>query len=261
MTSMFTDAELRTNHDFVLAFETLRKQHHQREMHDVALRQIADATDLDYRDLRVARSLRNALAHGEAVNRETLQRHLDLLRGIATPARPDRAVLDADDVRAYRVHAWQDPRLEQEMLANGFVAIGGAEIGDLSDVHDPEVIRARLTRSMPDRKPKAISLFVGYWRRFRWEAESGDLVVLPTRDRLVSIGEFVGPYHYTDGPEPRVRHRRPVSWLRTGIYRDAFDSDLVTVLNGQHTVQDFTTADAVDRLRRITRSASSGGAG
>lgn len=165
---------------------------------------------------------------------------------------------DSERVHAYRVHAWKDPHLEREMLGNGFVSIGGPEIGDLTGVHDPEIIRAWLTESMPDHSPRAISLFVGYWRRFL-EADAGDLVVLPTRDGRVSIGEFVGRYHYVVGADPRSRHRRPVSWIKLGVERDEFDPDLISVLNGQHTVQDFRAPDAVARLRRISRTAHSTG--
>jgi restriction system protein len=137
------------------------------------------------------------------------------------------------------------------MLANGFISVGGSEIGDLTDVHDPEIIRDRLTRSMPDRSPRAIALYVGYWRRFLWDAQPGDLVVLPTRDRRVAFGELTGKYHYVDVPEPRARHRRPVFWATTGISRDAFGSDLLKILNGQHTVQEFTAPGAVERLQRL----------
>ena len=147
-----------------------------------------------------------------------------------------------NDAHAYRVHAWRDPQLEREMIANGFVSIGGNEIGDLTGVTDAETIRDWLTESMLDRSPRAISLFVGYWRRFLWEAEPGDLVVLPTRTRDVAIGEFVGPYHFVRSAEPHARHRRAVSWIASAVDRDAFDADLVTTLNGQHTVQEFKAA-------------------
>jgi hypothetical protein len=137
----YTDGELRMNHQFVLAFETLRKEHRHREMHDVALRQVAKATGLEYETLRVARSLRNALAHGEAVNRQSLERHLEILRATLGPKEATRLTFEENDigdrpVRAYRVHAWQDPQLEQEVITNGFVSIGGAEIGDLTGIDD-----------------------------------------------------------------------------------------------------------------------------
>jgi hypothetical protein len=249
---MTTDEELRINHEFVTAFETLRKRNGHREIHDAALHDVADSTGVAFETMRVARRLRNAIAHGEAVNRDNLVRHLEILNEAAhepsaTPpwgslARP------SSEARAYRVHAWRDPRLEQEMIANGFVSIGGERIGDLTGVVDPELIRSWLTEAMPERTSRAIALFVGYWRRFLWDAAAGDLVVLPTRSRGVAIGEFVGPYHYVSNVEPRARHRRAVSWSAVDVKRDAFGPDLLVTLDGQHTVQDFKADGAVPRL-------------
>jgi len=145
------------------------------------------------------------------------------------------------------------------MIANGFVSIGGNEIGDLTDVSDPEVIRAILTESMPTRSTRAISLFVGYWRRFLWDAAPGDLVVLPTRTPNVAIGEFVGPYRFVASSEPHSRHRRAVSWNATGIDRSAFGADLVVTLNGQHTVQEFKAVDAGRRLRSLAEAGTDPG--
>ncbi len=225
-------------------------------MHDVALADVARSTGIEYESLRVARHLRNALAHGESVSRETLARHLSILakavgRPSTTPAAAMTTTPSPFAPRAYRVHAWQDPRLEQEMIANGFVAVGGAEIGDLTGANDPEFIRTWLTKSMPDRTPRAIALFVGYRRRFLWDAVPGDLVILPTRDRCVAIGEVVGPYHYVDNVQARARHRRPVAWINAGVPRDAFSPDLLVTLKGQHTVQDFTAPDAASRLKAL----------
>ena len=253
---MITEQELRQNHDFVTTFETMRKRHGHREMSDAAVRQVAEASGVEFETLRVARHLRNALAHDEPVNRETLARyHEILMNAVGEPigsSELDLVPSPPENVNAYRVHAWRNPQLELQMIANGFVSIGGDEIGDLTGLTDAETIRDWLTESMPDRSPRAISLFVGYWRRFLWEATPGDLVVLPTRARDVATGEFVGPYHFVKSAEPHARHRRAVSWNATGVDRDAFDADLVTTLNGQHTVQEFKAGGAVRRLRSLS---------
>lgn len=263
--AVFTDEELRVNHRFVVAFETLRKAHGHREMHDGALHHISDQTGLDFRTLRTARHLRNALAHGETVNRQNLVKHLEILddlvgAGATTPPPPRQDPPMTSERRAYRLHAWKDPRLEDEMSANGFVSVGGDELGDLAGVTDPEAIRTMLTESMPDRTPAAIGLFVGYWRRFLWDAVPGDLAVLPLRTRAVRIGEFVGPYHYVASAAPRARHRRVVSWFEGEIPREAFGRDLLKTLNGQHTVQDFKVPNAVARLEAIAANSVDPGA-
>ena len=247
-----SDEELRRNHDFVMAFEALRRTYGYREMSDAALTHIAAETGIAYEGLRIARALRNALAHGDPVNRETLAAVFEKLTG-TTPMHQRRTEISACEEsgrQAYRIHAWQDERLEDLMLANGFVSMGGAETGDLSQVEDCEVIRGRLKASMPDRTSTAIGFFVGYWRRFLW-AEVGDLVVLPTCDRSVSIGEFVGRYGYVAAAQPQARHRRAVSWLAERIDRDRFDPDLRKILSGRHTVQEFTSPGSAQRLLDI----------
>lgn len=250
-----SDQELRENHTFVHEFESLRKRYGLRDMGDDALRMIADETGSSYDQLRLARHIRNAIAHADAVNRETLTQLGEFLASLGgTNQSPSAPLLPLTGARrSFRVHAWLDERLEQEMIANGFVSIGGSEIGDLTGVDDPEWIRETLTRSMPERAPRAIALFVGYWRRFLWEADAGDLVVLPHRDRTVGIGAFVGPYHFVAHAGEHARHRRAVSWNAVDVSRDLFDPDLVKTLNGQHTVMEFVAPDATARIEQLAR--------
>jgi hypothetical protein len=251
---VISEQELRINHEFVMAFEQLRKQHGLREMDDLALREVANSTGVSFETLRRCRHLRNALAHGERVNRAALEEHHALLTGLgastADGGESEQRVLPPADVSAYRVHAWQDESLERLMLANGFVSVGGEELGDLTGVTDPDFIRKWLAEALPDRSG-ALGIFVGYWRRFLWEAAAGDLIVLPTRTRGVAVGEFVGPYHYVAEAHPRARHRRAVSWNATDIDRETFAEDLRKVLSGRHTIQDLKVEGAVSRLRSI----------
>ncbi len=139
------------------------------------------------------------------------------------------------------------------------MSVGGTEIGDLTGLEDPEWIRVTLRKSLPSKTPTAIGLYVGYWRRFLWEAELGDLCVLPTRRRNVAIGEFAGPYHYAAVAEPRARHRRNVGWLSLSVPREAFGQDLVRTLNAQHTVQEFKAPDAAARLRVLAHTGTDPG--
>lgn len=136
---------------------------------------------------------------------------------------------------------------------DGLVSIGVDEVGDLTRITEPERIRNATTALMPDRTAGAVALFVGYWRRFLWDAVPGDLVVIPTRTRRVTIGEFVGACHYVAGASPRARHRRAVSSKAPDIDRDALGDNLRVTLSTQHSVQEFRQRDAADRLGALAR--------
>ena len=261
---MITDSDLRINYDFVTRFETLRKRHGFREMGDLALQELADEYGVPFETVRLWRHLRNALAHGDRVNSATLIDELQRLRLLTDhdpPLEPRTANQTqpppetAQPSRAFRIHAWTDDRLEQEMLANGFISIGGAEIGDLTRVHDREAIRATLTHTMPERSARAIALFVGYWTRFLWEAQEGDLVALPLRDRTVALGELAGPYHFVADPDSRARHRRSIAWAAR-VDRDLLGTEAIKVLNSQHTVQEFPAGAVPELWKRASSSAA-----
>ncbi len=257
---MISDVDLRLNHQFIRAFESLRKAAGHREMSDEALHVVAKRSGISFEDLRVARHLRNALAHDEPVNRERLAQHLNLLTESAGEARStDRPPRLHGGQRAFRLHGWRDPDIEEQMIANGFVSIGGDEIGDLAGVDDPELIRSALTSSMTDRSARAINIFVGYWRRFLWEATAGDLIVLPTQHLGVAIGALVGPYFYVKSARPKAKHRREVDWIAFDISREDFDPDLLRTISGRHTVQDFRAPNAVERLKAIAQTGSDPG--
>ncbi len=88
-------------------------------MTDDALREIAAVTDSSFEDLRGARHLRNALAHGEIVNRVSLMKYqLVLAKALGEQPVTEPAEAGPSREHAYPLHAWLDPRLEQEMLAN-----------------------------------------------------------------------------------------------------------------------------------------------
>lgn len=249
-----SDEQLRLHHDFVHAFENIRKRFGLREMDDAALHQIAGFLDCSFSDLRMARSLRNAIAHADPASPDRIKHCLSLLQPQdATEPEPEPAVRSEVSVMrmAYRIHAWQDDQLERLMLANGFVSVGGDEIDNLERITDPEEIRRRLEISMPDRTPQAIGIFIGYWKRFLWEAIAGDVVVIPTRRHEVAIGEFTGPYRYVADAEPHARHRRAVDWHADDVDKSDLPEDLSKVLSGRHTIQTFKTPDAASRLLAI----------
>lgn len=256
------EEELRQNYHFVSRFEQLRKHFGFNEMDNAALVAIAEALAVPVETLRIFRHLRNALAHDDPVNRETLLRYLDRLTSVtrdlggstegdameAAPIAPERS--DERERRAFRLRAWGDPALEQLALANGFVSIGGDEMAqDVANMTLAE-IREVLRTTKPNNE-STIGRWVAYWRRFRDEARTGDVIALSTDEDDFAVGEFVGDYHYVPHAQPVARHRRAVDWRATGIPRGDVGDDLRRTLVARGTILEFKPPDAARRLLRI----------
>lgn len=83
--------------------------------------------------------------------------------------------MDAD---VWRIHAWGNPDLEDAMLRDHVVAVGGHELGDLSHGPDLEDLREELGDQFPDRPERGIANFVDYWRQSLYDVQPGDVVAL-----------------------------------------------------------------------------------
>jgi restriction system protein len=118
-------------------------------------------------------------------------------------------------------------RPEVDFVDGGFVALGwdliAADVAALVD--DRDLLKAELARAYPHKGPRAIAAWAGIFIRFVAEAAPGDVVVHPDKaDRTISFGRLDGPYEYV-ADAPTRRHRRRVTWLNTGVPRDAFSQD------------------------------------
>ncbi len=132
------------------------------------------------------------------------------------------------------------------MLIEGLVAVGGNEIGDLTGITDIRIIGGG--RTMPNRTPRAISTFEGYWRRFLLGMRSGDPVVLPTQSDDLLIGMVAGGYEYRSDEAEHARHRRVVRWIATRVPRSGASPNLQRVVPGRHTIQQIKKPDAATHL-------------
>jgi hypothetical protein len=151
--------------------------------------------------------LRNAVAHADYVDRNKLR---ELTRALAAidleESEPVLAMgppsvdylksYDAASRRlevlgggAFRVHAWRDEPLEQEMIANGFVAIGGSEVDDLTRVSGDEEVRRLLTESIgPYHYVDHVDPHARHRRAVSWDAINVDRDAFGTDLRKVLSG-------------------------------------------------------------------------
>lgn len=156
----------------------------------------------------------------------------------------------------WRVRAWDDREVQDAMIADGVIAVGGDQLGDLSGRPSDQVIADQLRRTMPERGPKAIDLFIRYWHQFLDEMQPGDFVLTPLVDDRVAIGRIIDVYEYR--PEarlPELRHTRPTHWLRV-LDRSELDTDLRKRVNAPGTIARVKLDDAAARVQRALRSRS-----
>jgi len=113
--------------------------------------------------------------------------------------------------------------LGPELIDQGFISIGWDKVPDIRTVgHDREAIKKFLETAYPEVKAGAIPVWAGILLRFGYEMQIGDLVVAPNKsDSTLSFGRVAGQYEYVP-TAPLHRHRRKVTWLRTGIPRSLF---------------------------------------
>ncbi len=102
----------------------------------------------------------------------------------------------------------------QAMRDGGFVAVGWAEVGDLSgtrcDQPSKDAVRQRLAETA-DRSPQVIGRDLQQLFSFTVAVADGDLVLAADGATTLGVGRVTGPYQYVAGSE--CPHRRPVEWL------------------------------------------------
>jgi restriction system protein len=110
-----------------------------------------------------------------------------------------------------------------DLAGEGMITIGWDEVGDLSALGpDRERIKQRLAEARPDAKPGAIPVWAGVLFRFGFEMKPGDLVIWPNKqESTLNFGRIEGGYEF-DAAAPFHRHRRKVTWIKTGVPRAEF---------------------------------------
>lgn len=139
--------------------------------------------------------------------------------------------------RAWMIRAGNDNELIRQFTTNNWVAIGWAEMGDLSDLTSREAIKARYAEVFENASKSKRAVNAGQLHRFVNVFENGDMVVTYDKSaREYHVGYISGGYQYkpsgTDDHYPNVR---PVEWEDT-IDRDAFTTPAKNTLGGTLTV-------------------------
>lgn len=115
------------------------------------------------------------------------------------------------------IHAGKTGDADQLFTKHNVIALGWAEVGDASKLPpDREAFKARIKECRPERKEGYFRVAGGQLFRFVHEAKNGDYVAYPSKqDRMVHIGEIVGPFKYDSKTQPGYPQQRPVKWLKS----------------------------------------------
>jgi len=114
------------------------------------------------------------------------------------------------------IHAGKSGDAEALFLKKNHIAIGWAEMGDLSQYKATrEAFRAGFIKANPGSKPGAIRIGSGQPYRFVHEMKVGDFVLYPSKkDRQIYIGKVEGPFQYNPDLEAGYPNQRAVKWLK-----------------------------------------------
>ncbi len=110
-----------------------------------------------------------------------------------------------------------------DLLTGGFVSVGWDEIGDLRQYKGAsKELKEQVSATYSAAKPGAIPVWAGILTRFAFGIAAGDYVISPNKaDSTLNFGKITGDYYFDGGAEVH-KHRRPVSWLQTGVPRVQF---------------------------------------
>ncbi len=99
-------------------------------------------------------------------------------------------------------------------IDNNYVGIGWEQLGDLKQYSvSRESLKEALSKALPESKKGAIPQNAGVLFRFVNEIKQGDIVIYPSKDRVVNIGRVTSDYIYVaDDPHDYTNHRQ-VEWL------------------------------------------------
>jgi len=99
-------------------------------------------------------------------------------------------------------------------LDKNYVGIGWKLLGNLQPYSGSrEGFKKVLANTYPDIKKGAIPQNAGVLFRFVNEMQQDDIVIYPSKDRMVNIGRIVSDYCFVEGDEHGYPNHRNIEWL------------------------------------------------
>jgi restriction system protein len=152
----------------------------------------------------------------------------------------------------WMVRAGNDNELITEFQTNSLVAIGWADLGDVSEFTTREGLRSHFASidEYSDYKQGRITTNASQVYRFAHEINDGDLVFTYNKnEREYHVGTIEGKYEFQpDNAPSEYPHVRQVNWEQT-IPRDEFSTSVKNTLGAALTV--FSLDDQLDEIQDV----------
>jgi len=122
-------------------------------------------------------------------------------------------------------------------VTNGYIAIGWAELGDLSKIApNRDAFKAAYCKAYPSAKAGTIPVAAGVTYRFALEIKKGDLVAYPSKpDKMINIGIVEGDYQFLPRDGFGCPQQRKVKWLKH-IHRTSFSQSALNEIGSALTL-------------------------
>ena len=132
---------------------------------------------------------------------------------------------------------------------HGVVALGWAEMGDLSDLRTRDDILRGLKEAHPNAKRGRLIAWASQLFKLVHEVQIGDIILTPvSATRQIHMGKVAGEYRYLPDVIEDKPQTRPVEWSRT-ISRD--DLSLRARNSAGSTLTLFSMAEHRDELLHL----------
>ena len=120
------------------------------------------------------------------------------------------------EVTLWGIHAGRTGDAETLFIDSKVIAIGWANIGDLSTIpHTRDAFKAQYVSKTPNANPNAVPGSAGQLFRFVHEMKIGDLVAFPAKHtRTIHIGRVVGEYRHAPSISKGYPNQRSVEWIK-----------------------------------------------
>jgi len=136
---------------------------------------------------------------------------------------------------AWVVRAGEGGYLFDEFKKNGIVAIGWNEIGNLTNVTDPNKIKEMVKDKYPNYSAGKLAMTAAQIKHFRFDIKNDDSVVTyDPQNRIYLVGKVQGEYKFLDIIQ-NYGHAHKVKWLGT-VERDKLSTTTKNTLGAISTL-------------------------